>query len=188
MADVDLRLPTALVLLLLSAVQYSSADLNFIYAVCSDLTLPSESDDCVRFLKLDQRSYDATTQEELSSIALDIITKNYTRTRDFLNEMSIHHQREPIQLPCDECVSYYDLYLTKLQDAKALLAKKAYNDASLLVDKAASAPNICDSAFNRADIPSPVKQTDAYLLIDSNVTRDLIRDNLNKTFFVDGQL
>ncbi|KAK1292387.1 hypothetical protein QJS10_CPB17g00171 [Acorus calamus] len=108
MAVVDLRLPTALLLLLLSAVQYSCADLNFIHAVCSDLTLHYETDACVRLLKLDQRSYDATAQEELSSIALDIITKNYTKTRDFLRDMASRHQGEPIQAPCSKCGYWFN--------------------------------------------------------------------------------
>ncbi|KAK1315932.1 hypothetical protein QJS10_CPA05g02241 [Acorus calamus] len=178
MADVDLRLPTALVLLLLSAVQYSSADLNYINAVCSDLTLPREPEYCVRFLKLDQRSYDATTQEEFSYIALDIITKNYTRTRNFLHDMASRHQEEPIQIPSDRCVFWYDTYLPKLSEAKALLEKKAYIDASLKVDKAADAPGICNSEFSDADVPSPVYRTNLYLLIDSQITQDLFRFNI----------
>ncbi|KAK1267845.1 hypothetical protein QJS04_geneDACA013648 [Acorus gramineus] len=179
MAVVDLRLPTALLLLLLSAVQYSSADLNFIYAVCSDLPLHHEPDACVRLLKLDQRSYNATTQEELSSIALDIVSKNYTRTRDFLHEMAIQHHGEPIQIPCDKCVYYYNVSLPKLYNAQAILEKKAYHDALLLVHQAADAPSICDSGFSDADIPSPVQQTDADLLVDSQVTQDLIRLNFS---------
>ncbi|KAK1269213.1 hypothetical protein QJS04_geneDACA013650 [Acorus gramineus] len=179
MAVVDLRLPTALLLLLLSAVQYSCADLNFIYAVCSDLPLHHEPDACVSLLKLDQRSYDATTQEELSSIALDIITKNYTRTRDFLHDMVSRHQGEPIMPPCSKCVYWFNLYLPKLYEAQALLAKKAYHDASLKVDKAADAPGICDSEFRDAGVPSPVYRTDAFLLVDSQVTQDLIRFNIS---------
>ncbi|KAK1292386.1 hypothetical protein QJS10_CPB17g00170 [Acorus calamus] len=160
-------------LLLLSAVQHSSADANFIKTTCGHLRF--RSDVCVRLLELDQRSYAATTNEELSNIALHIITNNYTKVCNFLRDMASQHQGEPIQDPCDQCVFYYDEAVQKLHDAQALMEKKAYNDASLLVDDAVNAPNSCESVFSAAVIPSPVKQTDAYLLDDSQVTRDLIR-------------
>ncbi|KAK1315930.1 hypothetical protein QJS10_CPA05g02243 [Acorus calamus] len=167
-----IRLNMTLLLLLFFVVQCSSGDINFINETCGELTF--RSDVCVRFLKLDQRSYAATTQEELSSIALDIITNNYTKARDFLKDFPSKHPGEPIREPCNVCANFYDDSTEGLHHAQELMAKKAYKDAWPLVDDAVSTPNLCESAFSDAAVPSPVKQTDKYLLDDSQVTRDLI--------------
>ncbi|KAJ1269451.1 hypothetical protein BS78_07G212800 [Paspalum vaginatum] len=176
MAKATIATTAAVVLLVVAAssslLPATLATAGFVASTCKS----SDNPQCVAVLGTDPRSVNATTVQELASIALDIATATARDSSSYLSTEADKHDRTDVGDALSDCVGYYGGAIDALETARESFDGGDYSEAEKQTDAAEDAGDRCEQAFTDRHLndQSTVSDVDKRMKDRTSVAGDLI--------------